>query len=90
MAQAAEWYRKAAEQGDLTAQGTLCLLYSLGQGVRHDDVEAYYWLDLAAAVKGPKQETYAANRQLIGTRITADELDQVKERVAKWLAAHPR
>jgi TPR repeat protein len=90
MAQAAEWYRKAAEQGDVTAQGTLGLLYSLGQGVRHDDVEAYYWLDLAAAVKGPKQETYAANRQLIGTRITADELDQVKERVAKWLAAHPR
>jgi TPR repeat protein len=90
MAQAAEWYRKAAEQGDADAQATLGVLYSLGQGVPHSDVEAYYWLDLAAAVKGPNQEKYAANRQMIGTHITADELADVEERVAKWLAAHPR
>lgn len=90
MAQAAEWYRKAAEQGDATAQATLGVLYSMGQGVRHDDVEAYYWLVLAAAVKGPNQEKYAANRQMIGTHITADELADVEERVSRWLAAHPR
>jgi TPR repeat protein len=90
MVQAAAWYRKAAEQGDVTAQGTLGLLYSLGQGVPQSYVEAYYWLDLAAAVKGPNQEKYAANRQMIGAHITTDELDEVQERVAKWLAAHPR
>ena len=90
MAQAAAWYRKAAEQGDVTAQGILGVLYSMGQGVPHCDVEAYYWLDLAAAVKGPKQEQYAANRQMIGTHITTDELAEVEERVAKWLAAHRR
>ena len=90
MEQAAAWYRKAAEQGDVAAQGTLGVLYSIGQGVPQNDVEAYYWLDLAAAVKGPNQEQYAANRQMIGTQITADELEEVQERVAKWLAAHPR
>ena len=90
MAEAAAWYRKAAEQGDVTAQATLGLLYSLGQGVLRSDVEAYFWLDLAALVKGPKQEQYAANRQTIGTHITTDELAEVEERVAKWLAAHPR
>ena len=90
MTQAAALYRQAAEQGDATAQGTLGLLYSMGQGVPHSDVEAYYWLDLAAAVAGPKQEAYAANRQIIGTRITADELAEVQDRVAKWIAAHPR
>ena len=90
MAQAAEWYRKAAEQGDAGAQATLGVLYSMGQGVPHSDVEAYYWLDLAASVKGPDQDKYAANRQMIGTHITADELADVEERVAKWLAAHPR
>jgi len=90
MVQAAEWYRKAAEQGDATAQGTLGLLYSFGQGVPQDYVEAYYWLDLAASVKGPSQEQYAANRQMVGTHITADELDAVEERVAAWIAAHPR
>ena len=90
MAQAAEWYRKAAEHGDVAAQATLGVLYSIGQGVPQSNVEAYYWLDLAAAVKGPNQEKYAANRQLIGAHLTVDELAEVEERVAKWLAAHPR
>jgi TPR repeat protein len=90
MAQAAEWYRKAAEQGDVTAQASLGVLYSIGMGVPHNDVEAYFWLDLAASVKGPNQEKYAANRQLIGTHITADQLEEVQDRVAAWIAAHPR
>jgi hypothetical protein len=52
-AQAAAWYRKAAEQREAGAQGTLGVLYSIGQGVPQSDVEAYFWLDLAAAAKGP-------------------------------------
>jgi hypothetical protein len=90
MVQAAAWYRKAAEQGDAGAQGILGVLYSIGQGVPRSDVEAYFWLDLAAAVKGPDQEKYAANRQMIGTHITVDQQEDVQERVAQWKAAHPR
>ena len=90
MEQAASWYRRAADQGDPTAQGTLGVLYSMGQGVPHDDVEAYFWFDLAASVKSPSQEKYAANRQMIGERITTDELAGVEDRVAAWKAAHPR
>lgn len=90
MQQAAAWYRKAADQGDPTAQGILGVLYSIGQGVPRDDVEAYFWLDLAAGVRGPNQEKYAANRQAIGERITADELSEAQDRVAAWKAAHPR
>jgi TPR repeat protein len=90
MEQAATWYRRAADKGDPTAQGTLGVLYSMGQGVPHSDVEAYFWFDLAASVKGPNQEKYAANRQMIGEHITADELSDVQDRVAAWKAAHPR
>jgi hypothetical protein len=90
MTQAAAWYRRAADQGDPGAEGTLGMLYTLGQGVPRSDVEAYYWLDLAAAVKSPSQAQYAANRQNVGTRITADELADVQDRVAKWKATHPR
>jgi hypothetical protein len=90
MAEAAAWYRKAAEQGDAGAQATLGTLYSIGQGVAQNYIEAYYWLYLAAAAKGPKQEQYAANRQLMGAHITADEQAEAEERAAKWLAAHPR
>jgi TPR repeat protein len=74
----------------VTAQGTLGVLYSIGQGVPKNDVEAYFWLDLAAGAKGPNQEKYAQNRQLVGTHITTAEVEEVQERVAKWLAAHPR
>ena len=90
MEQAAAWYFNAAKQGDVGAQGTLGVLYSMGQGEPHDDAEAYFWFDLAASVKGPNQEKYAANRQMIGERITADELAEVQDRVAAWKAWHPR
>lgn len=90
MTQAAAWYRKAADQGDASAQGTLGMLYTVGQGVGRSDAEAYFWLDLAAAVPGPNQAQYAANRQVVGTRITADELADVQDREAKWKAVHSR
>lgn len=87
--QAAAWYRKAADQGYVGAQGTLGMLYSLGLGVPQSDAEAYFWLDLAASVKGPNQARYAANRQNVGANITIDQLQDVQDRVAAWQAAHP-
>lgn len=90
MERAAALYRKAADQGDADAQATLGVLYSMGQGVPQSDVQAYFWLDLAADVKGPNQKRYAANRQMIGQHITADELTGVQDRVAAWNVAHPR
>ena len=90
MAQAAEWYRKAADQGDVGAQGMMGTLYSTGLGVEQNYAEAYYWLDLAAAVKGPKQAQFANYRQMMGAHITTDELAEVQKRAAAWKAAHPR
>lgn len=88
MAQAADWYRKAAEQGDPAAQATLGLLYSAGLGVGRDYVEAYFWFDLAASTSSPNRDRYETNRQNIGARITADDVALVRQRVAKWKAAH--
>lgn len=90
MTQAAEWYRRAADQGDVGAQGMMGTLYSMGQGVGQSYAEAYYWLDLAAAVKGPKQAQFANYRQMMGAHITADELAGVQVRAAAWKTAHPR
>jgi len=87
--QAAAWYRKAADQGDAGAQGTLGMLYTLGQGVPRSDVDGYFWLDLAASSPGPNQAQYIANRQNVGTRITADDLETIHEREDKWRAEHP-
>lgn len=87
--QAADWYRRAAEQGDVAAMGTLGMLYVVGQGVPQSDADAYFWFDLAAAVPSPNQERYITNRQNVGTRITADELETVRKREKQWRAAHP-
>jgi hypothetical protein len=89
MDQTVAWYRKAAELWDVDAQATLGVLYSMGQGVPHSDSEAYYWFYLAAKVKGPKQEKYAASRQMMGARITVDEQQDAEQRANTWVDAHP-
>jgi hypothetical protein len=87
---AADWYRKAADHGDVGAQGTLGMLYAVGQGVPQDDAEAYFWFDLAASADSPNKDRYVANRQNVGTRITADQLFAIQRRIKKWKSEHLR
>ena len=47
-AEAAKWYRKAAEQGHADAQYFLGSLYYNGQGVAQDEAEAERWFRKAA------------------------------------------
>jgi len=47
--EAVKWYRKSAEQGDARGQRQLGLCLYVGEGVPQDYVQAYKWLDLAAA-----------------------------------------
>ena len=41
---AAQWYRKAAQQGHTSAQYNMAVLHLQGEGVERDPVEAYAWL----------------------------------------------
>jgi TPR repeat protein len=45
--EAANWYRKAAEQGHAGAQLYLGVFLAQGQGVEIDLIEAFKWLELA-------------------------------------------
>jgi len=47
-AQAADWYRKAAEQNHGLAQFNLGTMYAQGQGVARDDAQSVVWFDRAA------------------------------------------
>src|SRR5271165_1671390 len=47
-AEAAKWYRKAAEQGYAQAQSALGFMYNTGQGVQQDFAEAVKWFRNAA------------------------------------------
>jgi TPR repeat protein len=48
-AEAARWWREAADQGLSQAQFNLGVLYEQGQGVKVDYSEAAKWYELAAA-----------------------------------------
>ena len=47
-AEAARWYRKAAEQGSVAAQNNMGVFYVWGYGMPQDNVEAYAWFSIAA------------------------------------------
>ena len=47
-AQAVQWYRLAADQGNVLAQSNLGLMYQSGLGVPQNDTEASKWYRLAA------------------------------------------
>jgi hypothetical protein len=47
-AQAADWYRKAAEQNHGLAQCNLGIMYARGQGVVRDDAQSAVWFGRAA------------------------------------------
>ena len=49
-----KWWRRAANQGDNSAQVSLGWMYQSGEGVLKDYVLAYKWYNLAAA-QGNKQ-----------------------------------
>ena len=85
-AQAAVWYRKAAEQGYAKAEYSLGGSYCWREGVPLDYVEAYFWLDLA--VEG-KVDDVNHLRNYAASHLTPAELSQVQERARKWLESHP-
>lgn len=58
-AQAAIWYRKAAEQGNHDSQYRIGVLYQFGWGVPRDDAQAFVWIK-----KSAEQEDANAERLL--------------------------
>ena len=74
--EAVKWYRLAAEQGELSAQYNLGVMYANGEGVIQDNVYAHMWWNIAAAsghenARGNKDILVKANdtsRHLQGSR----------------------
>jgi TPR repeat protein len=89
-AQAAVWWRKAADQGFAEAMNNLGVLYNSGKGVPQSYAEAYFWENLAAArANGPLQAQFAKNRDDSGSNLWLFARLSVQRRAAKWAAAHP-
>jgi TPR repeat protein len=81
-AEAAKWYRKAAEQNYADAQYNLAICYERGDGVAEDWVEAYKWLLLAARQghKAPKEHMTLLESKLL----TQEQVAQGQKRAREF------
>ena len=87
-AQAAAWYRKAAEQGHADAQFNLGAAYGIGEGVPEDYVESHKWLNLAASrASAEKQKQFAETRDGVAQLMTPAQLAEAQKLAREWLAA---
>ena len=87
-AQAAAWYRKAAEQGHADAQFNLGAAYGIGEGVPEDYVESHKWLNLAASrASAEKQKQFVETRDGVAQLMTPAQLAEAQKLAREWLAA---
>jgi TPR repeat protein len=90
--QSAMWMRKAAEQGHTQAEFVLSLCYFMGQGVPKCDKCAYFWMAVAVdsgGLEGPDKANAIQYRDADAALLNPTELEDMQERVAKWVRIHP-
>ena len=64
-------------------------MYSNGEGVPQDNVEAHMWLNLAASrLSGADRERTVATRDRVAERMTPADLSEAQRRAREWHAAH--
>jgi len=88
---AADLYKRAAEQGDPTGQYLLGMMYDKGHGVWPDGVQAYKWLNLAAAHAPPRnRENYLRFRDAVAAKLTPAQLYQAQWLAYEWTPSSPQ
>lgn len=87
-AEAAKWFRVAADCDDARAQLLLGTLYALSQGVPNDLVLAFMWVNLAGAHDDPDAQKNARNlRDAIAKGMTPAQIAEAQKQVREW---HPK
>ena len=83
--QAAMWYRKSAEQGNVYAQASLGILYHSGKGLPHDDLQAEVWL-IVSSERAPKddRETILEMKDSVAAHLTPQQLAEAKKLASQW------
>jgi TPR repeat protein len=87
-AEAANWYRKSAEQGNVYAQASLGILYHSGKGLPHDDVQAEMWFIVSAErVQQSDRDTIVEMRDSVAAHLSADQLSEARRLAREWKPA---
>jgi TPR repeat protein len=85
--QAVKWFTKAADQGHVLAAATLGAFYWAGRGLPQDYVSAYMW---SAIAKEGGDEASKYRVAILGSRMSAGEVNEAQRRATEWLQRHPK
>lgn len=83
-AEAARWFLKSAEFGNINSQYYLSYLYRDGLGVPQDDQEAYFWIGLAIVGHRLKQDRYELELSRFSQKLSLDQKKVLDARIAAW------
>jgi len=82
-AQAALWYRKAAERGNALAQAHLGLMFEHGYGVPRNAVMARMWLNLAVS-RAPSLSMAVKLRNEVAAKMTPAQIAEAERLAEEW------
>ena len=83
-------YCQGATQGNPFAQAMLGLMYDRGHGVHQDFVQAYKWLDLAAAgSRGHARDSFTRLRDAVASKMSDDEIHIGQRLALSWTPGAP-
>ena len=77
---------KAAEAGNVDAQGRLASMYAVGHSVPQDFVQAYKWFNIAASTATDKEERdrSVSNRDLVSGKMTPNQIAEAQRLAREW------
>ena len=85
-AEAAKWYKKAAEQGDSVSQIILGAMYEKGKGISKDFVEAYKWFSISGETGNGRMYI-----EKIGKRkMTTAQIAEAQKLTRQWIKKHQK
>jgi uncharacterized protein len=85
-----DYYCQGAVLGDPFAQANLGLMYDKGHGTHQDFIQAYKWLDLAAArAHGRERDVYSRFRNAVASKMSRDEIVVGQRLALSWLPGVP-
>jgi Sel1 repeat len=82
--EAVVWFKRAANHGNVRAQSALSDAYLSGRGIPRDYVRAYTWSAISAGLRENDNDQLS----LIGSQMTAGELEDARRRISIWWERH--
>jgi uncharacterized protein len=80
-----QWFMRAAEQGNISAQSALGSYYWAGRGVPEDLSKAYMWSEIALA---GGDENSKSRLEGLASQMTREQVSAANQQAEEWIRTH--